>query len=270
MFLRSPSAVAGLTLLSAIVLVTFIGPLLYPGDPFAIVAPPMAPPGSAGEPLGSNYLGQSIWAGILHGGHIDLVVGAMAALLSVTIGISVGALAGFYGRLVDEILMRVTEFFQVIPTLLFAMVLVAVLSPTLPVIALAIGVVSWPRVARIARAEFMKVKQIDYVTAERAIGSSNARIIWSVILPNALPPLIVQATLEIGNAILFAAGLSFLGLSDPNTMSWGYIIGSNRPYILNAWWAVTIPGLAIFLTVLAVSLIGDGLNDALNPKLRER
>jgi peptide/nickel transport system permease protein len=270
MFFRSPSALSGLILFAAIALTTFVGPLFYHADPFAIAGEPMTPPGEAGQLLGSDYLGHSILTGIIYGGHIDLTVGAVAAALAMAIGITVGALAGYYGRLVDEVLMRVTEFFQVMPPLLFAMVLVAVFSPTLPVIAISIGVVSWPRAARIARAEFMKLKQIEFVTAERALGASNARIIWKVILPNALPPLIIQATLAIGTAILFSAGLAFLGLSDPNTMSWGFMIGSNRQYILDAWWAVTIPGLAIFLTVLSVSLIGDGLNDALNPKLRER
>lgn len=270
MFLRNPSAVGGSVLLGLIVLMSLIGPLVYQADPFAIAAPPMSPPGTPGELLGTDYLGRSILAGIIHGGRIDLAVGAVAALLAVAIGVSIGALSGYYGGLMDEVLMRVTEFFQVMPPLLFAMVLVAVFSPTLAVIVTAIGVVTWPRVARIARAEFMKLKQIEFVTAERAIGARDARIIWRVILPNALPPLIIQATLEVGTAILFAAGLAFLGLSDPNTMSWGTMIGSNREYVLFAWWPVTIPGFVIFLTVLAVGLIGDGLNDALNPKLRER
>ena len=143
-------------------------------------------------------------------------------------------------------------------------------SPSLTTIAVAIGVVSWTGTARLARGEFLSLKQREYVLAERVIGSSNARIIWRVILPNALAPLIVSATLAIGTAILFEAGLSFLGLGDPNVMSWGLMIGSNRPYILTAWWAVTLPGAAIFVTVLAVSLIGDGLNDALNPKLASK
>lgn len=269
-FFRSPSAVGGLALLVVIIFISFIGPLIYNADPFAIVAAPMTPPGTDGQLLGSDYLGHSILAGIIYGGHTDLAVGAVAALLSMVIGVTAGALAGYYGGFIDEAIMRVTEFFQVMPPLLFAMVLVAVFSPKLSVIAISIGAVSWPRTARITRAEFLKFKQIEFVTAERAIGAGNARLIWKIILPNALPPLIIQATLAIGTAILFSAGLSFLGLSDPNTMSWGFMIGSNRQYILDAWWPVTIPGIAIFLTVLAVSLIGDGMNDALNPKLRER
>ena len=193
-------------------------------------------------------------------------MGAVAALLSVLIGITLGAMAGYYGGRVDALLMRVTEFFQVLPALLFAMVVVTLFSPSLVTVTLAIGIVSWTGTARLTRAEFMKYRDLEFVRAERAIGARNARIIWKVILPNALPPLIVSATLAVGAAILFEAGLSFLGLGDPNQMSWGLMIGSSRQYVLSCWWAVAFPGAAIFLTVLAVSLIGDGLNDALNPQ----
>ncbi len=271
MFVRNKSAVLGLILLVGIVLMTFLGPALYAVDPFEIVWAPFTPPGEeATAPLGTDYLGRDVLAGIIKGGGATLAVGSAAALLTVVIGITIGAFAGFYGGLADEVLMRVTEFFQVLPPLLFAMVLVALFSPTLPTVAIAIGVVSWPQTARLTRAEFLKIKQLEYVTAARSIGAQNGRIMWRVILPNALPPLIVSATLIIGVAILFEAGLSFLGLSDPNVMSWGYMIGSSRQYIIDSWWAVTFPGVAIFVTVLSVSLIGDGLNDAFNPKLRER
>jgi len=149
-------------------------------------------------------------------------------------------------------------------------VLVTLFSPSLLTSSFAIGIVMWPQTARLTRAEFLKIRELEYVTAARAIGARDRRIMWRVILPNALPPLIVSATLTVGVAILFEAGLSFLGLGDPNTMSWGVMIGANREYILDAWWPVTFPGIAIFLTVFSVSLIGDGLNDAFNPKMRER
>ncbi len=271
MFIRNKAAVLGLGLLTAIVVMTFFGPYLYPVDPFEIIWAPFTAPGEvAVAPLGTDYLGRDILAGIVGGGRATLAVGTSAALLTIFIGISIGAFAGFHGGFVDEALMRVTEFFQVLPPLLFAMVLVALFSPTLPIVAIAIGVVSWPQTARLTRAEFLKIKHLEYVTAARSIGAENGRIMWKVILPNALPPLIVSATLVIGVAVLFEAGLSFLGLSDPNVMSWGYMIGSSREYIIDSWWAVTFPGIAIFITVLSVSLIGDGLNDAFNPKLRER
>ena len=269
MFFRNKAALLGLALLIAIIFMAFIGPFLYRVDPFDIVWAPMAPPGEEGILLGTDYLGRDILAGIIHGARATLAVGAAAALCTVIIGVTLGALAGFYGKWVDNLLMRITEFFQVLPPLLFAMVLVTLFAPTLWTISIAIGVVSWPSVARLTRGEFLRIREMEYVMAARSIGARNMRIIWRVILPNALPPLIVTATLIVGVAILFEAGLSYLGLSDPNIMSWGFMIGSSRDYIFETWWAVTFPGVAIFLTVLAVSLVGDGLTDAFNPKLRQ-
>ena len=271
MFRRNVPALVGMAILATIILVTLYGAFVFGGDPYEIVWAPHEPPGATPEfPLGTDYLGRDLIAGLVTGGGPTLAVGAAAAALTMVIGVTLGALAGYFGGWVDNLLMRFTEFFQVLPALLFAMVLVTLFSPSLTMIAIAIGVVSWPQTARLTRAEFLKIKNLEYVTAARAIGAKNGRIIWRVILPNAAPPLIASATLTVGIAILFEAGLSFLGLGDPNTMSWGLMIGSNREYILSAWWPVTFPGLAIFLTVFAVSLIGDGLNDAFNPKLRER
>ncbi|MGE4326217.1 MAG: ABC transporter permease [Pseudodonghicola sp.] len=271
MYRRNLPAVAGAVILLAIICMTLYGSFFFTGDPFEIVWAPHELPGVEPDfPLGTDYLGRDILAGLLTGGAPTLTVGLAAAAITMVIGISLGAAAGYYGGWVDNLLMRVTEFFQVLPALLFAMVLVTLFSPSLFTVAMAIGVVSWPQTARLTRAEFLKIKELEYVTAARAIGARNKRIIWKVILPNALPPLIVSATLTVGVAILFEAGLSFLGLGDPNQMSWGLMIGANREYILDAWWPVTFPGLAIFLTVFAVSLVGDGLNDAFNPKLRER
>ena len=270
MFARNPSAIVGMLMLGLMLLVSLGGPWLMGADPFEIRTAPMTPPFSEDALLGSDYLGRDVLTTLIYGGRTTLLVGAVAAFLSVSIGITLGAMAGYYGGRVDAVLMRVTEFFQVLPALLFAMVVVTLFSPTLLTITLAIGVVSWTGTARLTRAEFLKYRSLEFVRAERAIGASHARIIWQVILPNALPPLIVSATLAIGSAILFEAGLAFLGLGDPNQMSWGLMIGSSRQYVLTCWWAVAFPGAAIFVTVLAVSLIGDGLNDALNPKLRER
>lgn len=270
-FRRSPAALLGLVLVVAVVALSLLGPFIYGVDPFEIVWAPLTPPGvEASVPLGTDNLGRDMLAGLISGGRATLAVGLSAAVITVVIGILVGAMAGYYGGTVDEVLMRVTEFFQVLPPLLFAMVVVTLFSPTLPTVALAIGIVSWPQTARLTRAEFMRIRALEYVRAMRSIGATDRFIIWRTILPNALPPLIVSATLTIGVAILFEAGLSFLGLSDPNTMSWGLMIGTGRQYLLDAWWVVTLPGLMIFLTVLGVSLFGDGLNDAFNPRLRER
>lgn len=270
MFVRNPSAIVGMLMLVVVLAVAIAGPWLMQADPFEITAAPLTEPFSEEAWLGTDYLGRDVLTTLVYGGRATLLVGAVAAMLSVLIGITVGAFSGYYGGKIDAALMRLTEFFQVLPALLFAMVVVTLFSPTLVTVTLAIGIVSWTGTARLTRAEFLKYRGLEFVRAERAIGARDARIIWKVILPNALPPLIVSATLAVGAAILFEAGLSFLGLGDPNQMSWGLMIGSSRQYVLSCWWAVAFPGLAIFFTVLAVSLIGDGLNDALNPKLRAR
>lgn len=269
-FRRNYSAMVALVILSLIVLAAIFGPLVYPTDPFEMVWAPFSPPGVDGFTLGTDYLGRDLMAQIIGGSRVSIVIGLSAAFMSIVIGVSIGALAGFYRGWVEEVLMRITEFFQVLPTLLFSMVIVALFGASLPMITFAIGIVSWTAVARITRAEFLRIRELEFVMAARATGTPPRRIMFSVILPNALPPIIVQAALMVGSAILFEAGLSFLGLTDPNVVSWGQIIGSNRQYILDASYTVTIPGLCIFVTVLCISLVGDGLNDALNPKLKTR
>ncbi len=267
MFAANRAALAGLFMWIVIAAVTAFGPLLYPSDPFEMVGAPMSPPD--GEfILGTDYLGRDILAGIVHGARITVLVGFSATAFTVVIGLIIGVMAGFYGGWVDNLLMRITEFFQVLPALVLAMVLVTLFAPGVLTIIFSIAVVSWTGVARLTRAEFLKIKEREFVMAERAMGAKNRRIMWRVILPNAAPPLIVASALGVGVAILFEAALSFLGLGDPNAFSWGYMIGASRDYIFDTWWAVTFPGLAIFFTVLSISLIGDGLNDALNPKLR--
>lgn len=268
-FMKSPSGVAGAILLLVLLVGTAIGPWLYPVEPLDIVGLPFAPP-DADALFGTDYLGRDVLAGLIYGGRATLTVGAVAALITIVIGVTVGALAGFFGGWVDALLVKIAEFFQVLPPLLFAMVLVTLFGPRLSTITLAIGAVSWTSAARLTRAEFMRLRDLDFIKASRAAGAGNLHLILRVVLPNALPPIIVSATLAIGTAILFEGGLSFLGLGDPNTMSWGLMIGQNRNYVLDAWWAVTFPGAAIFLAVLAVSLVGDGVNDAVNPRLRRR
>ncbi len=270
-FRRNRSAMFGLGMLVLMILGVLLGPTLYPVDPFGLAGRPFTEPFVDPRlPLGSDYLGRDLLAGIASGGRATVSVGLAAAAITVAIGLTIGALAGYFQGWVDDVLMRVTELFQVLPSLLFAMVLVTLFSPSLIVVTAAIGIVSWPTTARLARAEFMRLKRMEYVNAVRVMGVGHLRLMIGEILPNALPPIIVSATLIVGTAILFEAGLSFLGLSDPNIMSWGLMIGSNRKYILDCWWAVTFPGLAIFITVLAVSLVGDGLNDAYNPRLKQR
>ncbi len=271
MFRRNHAALVALVVLTGVVIMAIIGPALYGRDPYDMVWTPFTRPGENWDfILGTDYLGRDLLAMIISGTRVSIIIGLAAAFVSVFIGVTVGALVGFYRGWVEEVLMRFTEFFQVLPTLLFSMVIVALFGASLPMIVLAIGVVSWTAVARITRAEFLRIRELEYVTASRASGARNGKLMFRVILPNALPPIIVQSALMVGSAILFEAGLAFLGLTDPNVVSWGQIIGSNRTYFLDASFTVTIPGVAIFVTVLCISLVGDGLNDALNPKLRAR
>lgn len=271
MFRRNHAALIALVILTLIVIMAIIGPSLYGRDPYEMVWAPFTKPGEDWNfILGTDYLGRDLLAMIISGTRVSIIIGLAAAFVSVFIGVTVGALAGFYRGWVEEALMRFTEFFQVLPTLLFSMVIVALFGASLPMIVLAIGIVSWTAVARITRSEFLRIRELEYVTASRAAGARNAKLMFRVILPNALPPIIVQSALMVGSAILFEAGLAFLGLTDPNVVSWGQVIGSNRTYFLDASFTVTIPGVAIFITVLCISLVGDGLNDALNPKLRSR
>ena len=270
MFFQNYAAVAGLILLVAIVLFVFVGPLFHTVDPFEMVWAPFTHPLQEGFILGTDYLGRDILSAMMAGGQVSLAIGLAAASVSLFIGVLVGSFAGYYGGVIEELLMRFTEFFQVLPTLLFSMVIVALFGASLLTVTLAIGVVSWTAVARVTRSEFLRIRELEYVAAARSGSAKDFYLIFKVILPNALPPIVVQANLMVGSAILFEAALSFLGLSDPNVMSWGQVIGSNRPYILDAGFAGAVPVFAIFLTVLAISLVGDGLNDALNPKLRQR
>lgn len=271
LFLRNRAAVAGLIILAGIIFMTYLGPTLYDQDPSRIIARPLQGPGSEDIPrFGTDYLGRDVLAGVVNGGDTTLRVSLVATLFMVVIGVSIGAVAGFYGGKVDNLLMRFTEVFQVMPGLLFSLVIVTLFGPAWWKVAIAIGVVLWPSLARLTRAEFLRLKNLEFVKAARAIGSSDFRIMFRVLLPNAMPPLIVATTLGMGGAILFEAALAFLGLGDANDVSWGYLIGQNRGSVLGGWWTVTFPGLAIFSTVLSFSLIGDGLQDAFNPKLRGR
>lgn len=266
-YFQNKAGILGLSVFFIVLMVTLFGPFLYPVNPFEIAGKRFLPPGGA-FPLGTDYLGRDVFAGIVHGARTSLFIGIVAAGLMTTIGLLLGALSGYYGGYIDNVLMRVTEFFQVLPSLIFTMVLVALFKPSIGTIIVAIGISAWPGITRLVRAEFLSLRERDFVTASKAMGATNRRIIGREILPNALPPIIVNASLAVGIAILFEAGLSFLGLGDPNVMSWGYMIGSSRVFIRQAWWSVTFPGLAIFMTVLSLSLIGDWLNDFLNPKIR--
>jgi len=262
-------ALLGLVFLLVFVFVGLFGPVFFIADPFELVAAPLSAPGEY-TIMGTDYLGRDVFVGIIYGMRPTLVIALVATLVTVLIGITVGAIAGYYGGLIDNVLMRITEFFQVLPPLVFAMVIVAVFSTDVVVVILAIAVTTWTTEARLTRAEFLKIKEREYVVSARAVGARNLRIISRVILPNAMPPLVIAITLRVGITIIYEAALSFLGLTDPDVMTWGKMIGLSRDFFFDAWWTVTFPGVAILLMVLCIALIGDGLNDAFNPKLRGR
>ena len=269
-FSKNKSAVFGLIILFLVILMAVIANWIYPDDPFRLAGKPMSSPGTNGFLLGSDTLGRDVAAGIAHGAKTSLLIGLIATLAAVFIGVIFGAFAGYYGGIVDDILMRVTEVFQTIPSFIFAILLVAIMKPSIESVVIAITVVSWPAVARLVRGEFLGLKNREFVQACHTLGMSDIRIMLAEILPNCLSPIIVIGSLMVATAILIESGLAFLGLGDPNVMSWGFIISDGRSMLRVAWWICTFPGIAILITVLAINLVGEGLNDALNPRLRER
>ncbi|MCX7280505.1 MAG: ABC transporter permease [Alphaproteobacteria bacterium] len=265
-FFSRPTALLGFVVFAAIVIIALAAPLLFARGPFAIVGMPLLPPGSPGLLAGSDVLGRNMMIALAYGARVSLLVGISATLCSTLVGILLGALAGYYGGLVDDLLMRVTEFFQIIPAFVLLMVLVAFLQPSLTSAIIGIALITWPNVARVVRAEFLSLRNREFVEAARTLGMRDTRIILTQILPNALPPIVVVSSMMVGNAILAESALSFLGLGDPNLLSWGSMIGGARSAMWVAWWTTTLPGLSIMITVLALNFVGDGLNDALNPR----
>ncbi|MCL4765249.1 MAG: ABC transporter permease [Hyphomicrobiaceae bacterium] len=267
-FLGNPRVVAGLAWLVLALILALMADVLAPTDPFAIVGDPFLPPG-AGFLLGTDSLGRDVLAGLIHGARTTLLISILSTLAAVAFGTLVGALAGYYSGIIDDALMRITEFFQTIPSFLFALVLIAILSPSATNLVIAIAVVSWPPIARIVRGEVLSVKAREFVQAAVVAGQRDSAILFSQILPNTLSPLIVTGSLLVATAILTESALSFLGLGAPNQMSWGFMIGAGRSFMREAWWLVTVPGVMILITVLSINLVGEGLNDALNPRLAD-
>ncbi|RWR05880.1 ABC transporter permease [Paenirhodobacter populi] len=270
-FASNRGGVIGLVLLVIIVAVAATAPLLFPNNPWKMVSRPFLPPFENMKfILGTDTVGRDVAAGLAHGARVSLLVGLVSTVAALLIGIPMGALAGYFGGWVDDALMRITEFFQTVPSFALAIVIVAIFQPSVVSITLAIGIVSWPPVARLVRGEVMSLRKREYVEAAILQGLSAPSIILRQVLPNAISPIIVMASLMVASAILLESSLSFLGLGDPNLMSWGYMIGAARTVIRQAWWLSFFPGVAIVLTVLALNLIGESLNDALNPRLSRR
>jgi len=268
-FRKNRLAVAGAAIVAAILAVAVFAPLLAPFDPAAIEVSAKLLGPSGGHALGTDQLGRDILSRMLYGSRISLTVGFIAVAISLVIGIFVGALSGFYGGVIDSVLMRFVDIMMCFPTFFLILTIVALLGPNIVNVMIVIGATSWMGTARFVRAEFLSLRGRDYVTAATALGAKDGRIIFRHMLPNSLAPVFVSATLDVATAILIEAGLSFLGFGvQPPAPSWGNILTEGRLYIFDAWWLTIFPGAAILLTVLAFNLFGEGLRDALDPRLR--
>jgi peptide/nickel transport system permease protein len=269
-FCRRRASVLGVLLLAAVLGMAASADWAYPGDPWDMAATPLLWPGEdPAFPLGSDTLGRDIAAGLFHGARESLLIGGVATAAALLVGTTIGAVAGYAGGRTDAALMRLTELVQTLPPFLFAVVLIAILGPRIATIVLALAAISWPAVARLVRGEFRRLREREFVQSCVAVGMGHGRIIVRHILPNALPPVIVMVSVMVASAILTEAGLAFLGLGDPNVLTWGTMIGLGRDTIRTEWYMAAIPGCAILVTVLGLNLVGEGLNDALAPTRME-
>ncbi|MTH65769.1 ABC transporter permease subunit [Paracoccus shanxieyensis] len=274
-FSQNRGAVAGLVVFVLLVLTALFASVIAPHDPTqqyrdALLLPPIWDEGGrAGFILGTDAVGRDMLSRLIYGAQYSLFIGIVVVAIALTGGIIIGLIAGFFGGWVDTVIMRVMDVILAFPSLLLALVLVAILGPGLTNAMIAIAIVYQPHFARLTRAAVMSEKAREYVTAAKVAGASNLRLMFKTILPNCLAPLIVQATLSFSSAVLDSAALGFLGMgAQPPASEWGTMLAEAREFILRAWWVVTFPGLAILISVLAINLMGDGLRDALDPKLK--
>lgn len=268
-FTRNRAAVFGLILVLALSAVAVLADVLSPAERGGMGDSPMRPPGLQ-HLMGTDDLARDVAHRFVHGARISLLIGALAAITSMVIGVIVGLFAGYRGGVVDDLLMRVTEAIQVTPRFFLALVVVVLFGASLQNIILIIGLLSWPAIARLIRAETLSIREQEYVQAARIVGVRDFPIMFRHILPNALPPTIVAGSLLVSQAILIESALSFLGLGDPSRPSWGLMLNQANTFLRVAWWLAFFPGIGILLASLGFNLVGDGLNEALNPRLRER
>ena len=263
--LRSPEGATGLIILIALVLSASFAPIVFPRDPLSIVGPALVPPfQDSALPFGTDRLGRDVLAALMHGARASLAVGIAAAVVALVCGSLVGTLAGFAGGLVDELLMRVVDAFQIVPPFLLALAFVSVTGASLPIVILAIALGAWTGPARLARAEVLSIRERDYVASARVIGMRPFEIALREVLPNALPPVLALSSVIVAGAVLTEAALSFLGLGDPNIVTWGSMIAEGRNVLRSAPFLSVAPGLALVVTVLGVYLFSEGLAGALS------
>jgi len=263
-FAGSPDGVVGAGLLLSFAIVAVFAPVAYPEDPLSIVGGPLVRPFvDWSTPLGTDRLGRDLLAGLLHGARTSMLVGLFAALVAILLGAAVGVAAGLSGGWIDESLMRITEAFQTVPGFLLALAFISVVGPSLPMVVFAIALGAWTGPARVVRAEVLSIRERDFVAAARVIGMHPVEIAWREVLPHALPPVVSLASVIVAGAILTEAALSFLGLGDPNRVTWGGLIAEGRTVLRSAPYLSIVPGLALLSTVLAVHLTGEGIVAAL-------
>jgi peptide/nickel transport system permease protein len=267
-FRKNRAAELSLYLIIGFVLAAALAHQFSPYDPFALGDETLVAP-RGDHWMGTDDLGRDTLSRVIHGSRVPLLVGFLATAASMALGILIGSLSGYFGGRTDVVLMRVTEYVLVVPRFFLALLVVAMLGTGIGKIILVIGILGWPEVARVVRAQFLTFREREFVLAARAIGASHAKVIFREILPNAIPPAVVVASILVARAILLEAGLSFLGLGDPNLISWGSLLSEAQERISASVWLAIFPGLAISLLVLCVNLFGDGINDVLNPKLRK-
>jgi peptide/nickel transport system permease protein len=277
LLLKSKTGTIGFVIVLAVVLTAIFAPLLAPYDPAKTNAsmrllPPMWVDKGMNEfPLGTDNLGRDILSRIIYGSQISLIVGICSVIVSGLIGVILGLLAGYYGRWTDTVIMRVVDSLLAIPTILFMLVVLAIIGPGLGTLIFVIGITHWVTYARIVRGEVLSVKERDFVRAAKAVGAKNARIIITHILPNVTSSVIVISTMSVATNIILEASLSFLGLGiQPPDVSWGGMLSDGRQYLATSWWVATFPGIAITITVLAIIFLGDWLRDILDPRMKSR
>mgnify|MGYP001018251911 FL=1 len=262
--LLSPEGVTGLVILALFAAAALLAPVLFPRDPLAIAGRPLLQPFvDPALPLGTDRLGRNVLAGLVHGARASLLVGVAAAFVAILLGMLVGTLAGFAGGLVDEALMRIVDAFQIVPGFLLALAFVSVVGPSLPIVVLAIALGAWTGPARLARAEGLSIRERDYVAAARVIGMHPLEIALREVLPNALPPVLAISSVIVAGAVLTEAALSFLGLGDPNIVTWGSMIAEGRNVLRSSPFLSIIPGVALVATVLGIYLLSEGLSEAI-------
>ena len=264
-FLARKTGIVSAAIVLLLVGLAVAAPIAFPVDPNEITGEVLQPP-SLEHVLGTDDLGRDVLTGLIYGIQVSLTVGVLAAVAASLIGGLVGALAGFYGGLLDLVVMRIAEIFQVVPSFILAAVIAALSGPGLWQIIAVIALLSWPQTARVMRGEVIRVKQLDFVDAVRCLGIGEGTILRKEIIPNAVGPMLAVGTLIVGSAILLEASLSFLGLSSPDVVSWGRMLNTGQRYLFIAWWLSFFPGLAIVVTVLAFNLLGDAIGAALNPR----